>query len=72
VSYQTRAARVAAAGEPWKSAFNPNQLAAELRTVGFTVLEDLDSAAINARYFEDRTDDFHVAGRAHLLRAALT
>ena len=71
LSYQTRAARVAAAGEPWKSAFEPADLAAELRTIGFTVVEDLDSAGINARFFQNRTDALRAGGSAHLMKAAI-
>ena len=52
------ARRVAAAGEPWRTWFDSAELARELRGLGFTRLEDLDSEALNARYF---------AGRAHRL-----
>jgi O-methyltransferase involved in polyketide biosynthesis len=70
-SYQARAARVAAAGEPWKSTFEPAILANELLAIGFMVIEDLDSGGINARYFENRTDELRVGGRAHLMKATM-
>jgi methyltransferase (TIGR00027 family) len=43
------AGRVAAAGEPLRLFFEPGELAQQLRQLGFRDLEDLDSAAINAR-----------------------
>jgi methyltransferase (TIGR00027 family) len=66
-SFQARAGRVAAAGEPWKSTFEPEQLAAELNLAGFTVVDDLGSDGLNARFFNNRTDELRVAGLAHLI-----
>jgi methyltransferase (TIGR00027 family) len=43
--------RVAAAGEPWRTWFDPVTLADHLRGLGFTRLEDLDGPALDARYF---------------------
>jgi len=67
-SFQNRAARVAAASEPWISAFKPEQLASELNQAGFTLLEDLGPNELNARFFKNRTDALRVAGHAHLIR----
>jgi methyltransferase (TIGR00027 family) len=64
------AARVRAAGEPFQLFFTPAQIAAELRAHGFTLLEDLDGAAINARYLNHRPDTLRVLPTsAHLLAA---
>lgn len=63
------AQRVAALGEPFRSFYTPDALARELSRVGFSQVEDLDAAAINARYFRQRSDGLGVRGRAHLLRA---
>jgi len=61
----TRAETVAAAGEPWLTYFAADDLAAELRRLGFTEIEDLGPAAIAARYFGvptwDRTKGGHFA-----------
>lgn len=63
-------ARVASAGEPFRSAFEPRSLAADLRRFGFDRIEDLDGAAINERYFAHRADGLRVRGRsAHLVSA---
>jgi methyltransferase (TIGR00027 family) len=59
--------RVAAAGEPFKSFFTPEEMAALLH--GFSQIEDLDAAALNARYFAGRADGLGLRGRAHMVRA---
>lgn len=51
------AARVAAAGEPWISYFEPAALAALLRSKGFSEIEDLGPAEIGQRYFNHPGDD---------------
>ncbi len=55
-------ARVAAAGEPFQLFFDPKQLAQRLHQIGFTHLEDLGVAEINARYFAGRSDKLRVRG----------
>jgi methyltransferase (TIGR00027 family) len=54
--------RVAAAGEPFRTFFEPAALAAELRRIGFSRTEDLGTDEINARYFRDRADGLRVGG----------
>jgi methyltransferase (TIGR00027 family) len=54
--------RVAAAGEPFRGFFIPTELSAALSQIGYRHIEDLDSAAINARYFASRADNLKVAG----------
>src|SRR5205085_5988293 len=49
--YEALAQRLATIGEPWLSYFEPPELADELRSLGFTHLEDRDGAALNVRYF---------------------
>jgi O-methyltransferase involved in polyketide biosynthesis len=61
--------RVAAAGEPWKSLFEPRALAEELRTLGFRQLEDLGAGEINARFFNQRADGLRVGGLGHVMSA---
>jgi methyltransferase (TIGR00027 family) len=50
------AARVAAAGEPFRLFFEPEQLAAKLQGMGFGRIEDLGADEINRRYFSGRAD----------------
>jgi methyltransferase (TIGR00027 family) len=54
--------RVAAAGEPFHGFFAPTELEAALREIGYSHIEDLNSEAINARYFANRRDSLKVAG----------
>lgn len=54
--------RVAAAGEPFRGFFIPAELSDALQKIGYRHIEDLDSPAINARYFANRTDNLKVAG----------
>ena len=57
-------ARVALAGEPFQLFFTPQSLAEELPRYGLTVVEDLDSAALNARYLANRPDGLHLRGKS--------
>jgi len=41
---------VASIGEPFLFGFDPNTMAAELRSCGLTLVEDLDNAQVTARY----------------------
>jgi methyltransferase (TIGR00027 family) len=67
------AARVAAAGEPYRSSFDPRALDAHLRNIGFSLVEDLSGEDIDAHYFAGRTDGLHLGGKiAHLCCAAGT
>lgn len=61
--------RVAAAGEPWKSFFEPRELALELRARGFRQLEDLGPEQLNRRFFSGRTDGLQVGGLGRVMSA---
>jgi O-methyltransferase involved in polyketide biosynthesis len=67
--FTTMASRVAAAGEPWALFFDPGRLERSLRDLGFTHVEELNSEAINARYFDRRTDGLRVGSIGRLLHA---
>ncbi len=72
LAFDSLAARVAAAGEPFQSFFLPEELHAQLAASGWQVLEDLHRDAINARYFADRADDLRcLSSGGHLLSAVL-
>ncbi|MBL8380746.1 MAG: class I SAM-dependent methyltransferase [Burkholderiales bacterium] len=63
------AARVAAIGEPWITWFDPPLLAQQLRSLGFSGVDDLDPDAANARYFAGRNDALAVSRGSHIMRA---
>jgi methyltransferase (TIGR00027 family) len=65
------AGRVARAGEPFQLFFNPRELAAQLRRVGFQHIEDLGARELNARYFPDAANDFRVRGNVGRLCSLL-
>jgi methyltransferase (TIGR00027 family) len=68
-NFEAMAERVAAAGEPFKSFFEPDTLVRDLRALGFSAVEDFDASALNPRYFANRIDGLKLRGRAHVLKA---
>jgi len=70
LGYYLLAHRLKAAGEPWRTTFEPGELARELRALGFTRLEDLDGEALNQRYFGGRADRLRGRGLGHVLTAS--
>lgn len=65
------AGRVAALGEPFKTFFEPDELAQRLRQLGFSAIEDHDAATLNARYFANRRDGLRLAGAARIVKATV-
>jgi methyltransferase (TIGR00027 family) len=61
--------RVEAAGEEWRSSFEPGSLVARIKALGFQSAEDFGPEALNAGYFRDRDDGLRVGGMAHIMRA---
>jgi methyltransferase (TIGR00027 family) len=59
----------AAEGEPWLSGFDPTTLAADLRALGLELVEDLDGAALAARWCAGRTDGVVPGGAGRVARA---
>ena len=55
--------RVASAGEPFRTFFEPDALVARLQHLGFARIEDLGRDEINARYFARRADRLQMRGR---------
>jgi methyltransferase (TIGR00027 family) len=56
LALQALSDRVAAAGEPFKLLFTPEELERELRQAGFARIEQRDSKQLNALYFAGRAD----------------
>jgi methyltransferase (TIGR00027 family) len=61
--------QAAAAGEPWRSAFDPAQLQRELLARGFGGAESVAPAELNARYFARRKDGLCVGANPRLMCA---
>jgi O-methyltransferase involved in polyketide biosynthesis len=62
-------ARTAARGEPYRSFFEPVQLAEEVSKLGFAEVSDLGPDEAEARYFIGRTDSLRLPASEHLMRA---
>lgn len=62
--------RVAAAGEPFRTSFDPQELCARLARIGLRAIEDLGADELNARYFQGRTDRLRVSGHLGRLISA--
>jgi methyltransferase (TIGR00027 family) len=69
-AFELLAARVRAAGEPFRSFFEPGRIAAELHGIGFSRLVDLGPDALNALHFSGRSDGLTVGRLAHVLTAS--
>jgi methyltransferase (TIGR00027 family) len=54
--------RVASAGEPFRTFFDPAALRARLLSLGFQEVVDLGSDDLNTRYFSESSDGLHVRG----------
>jgi methyltransferase (TIGR00027 family) len=65
------AARVAQQGEPWKTYFATAVLAAMLRSLGFSEVEDFGPEQVNARYLSGRKDGLRKSGVSRLVRATI-
>ena len=63
------AARVADAGEPWRTTFLPQTLGPRLGRLGFAQVEDAGGDELNARYFAGRADGLRVGGAARIVWA---
>lgn len=62
LAFDALSRRVASAGEPFRGFFLPNEMLTALTGMGFQSVEDLDTAAINRRYFQQRADGLRVGG----------
>jgi len=67
------AGKAAAAGEPWRTFFEPLDLEVSLRGIGFGEIEHVDADTLNRRYFSSRTDGLRIEGVgrfAHVARVS--
>lgn len=63
------ARRVAIAGEPFQTFFDPSSLKNSLRVMGFGQIEELGPEELNGRYFRARTDELRAGSLAHVMNA---
>lgn len=70
-AFAVLADRVASAGEPFQTFFDPILLKQYLISMGFKEFEDLAPEDINVRYFHARSDDLKVSGFAHIMNASV-
>jgi methyltransferase (TIGR00027 family) len=59
----------AAQGEPWLSLFQPENLAEQVRELGFSEVRDFGPEEANARYCANRTDGLRLPGTPHFMSA---
>jgi methyltransferase (TIGR00027 family) len=71
VVFDRMAARVAAAGEPWITFFEPEGLRDLLERCGFARVDDYDSVALTERYLPNRTDGLRLGQAGHIARAGV-
>jgi methyltransferase (TIGR00027 family) len=69
VAFDRLAHRVALAGEPFQSFFDPSWLKASLRAMGFGQIEDFGAEEMNARYLGERSDQLRTGSFSHLMNA---
>ncbi len=62
--------RLAALGEPWVSAFDPEQLKCQLIEMGFRSAESATPEDLNARYFARRKDGLRTGGGVRIMCAS--
>lgn len=71
-TFELMAARVKAAGEPWRTFFAPDDLARDLRGLGFQDIEDLSGDHLNERYLGGRSDGLRVGSLGHIMKALIS
>jgi methyltransferase (TIGR00027 family) len=61
--------RVAMAGEPFRSSFDPAWLKSRLQEMGFGQIEDLDRGELNVMYIQDRQEKLRNGGFTRVMNA---
>ena len=70
IAFRRLSARVAAAGEPFRTLLRPAYVRRRVTELGFTGMDDLGARELNARYFAGRADDLRVRGGGHVVIAS--
>ena len=69
VGFEALAARVAAAGEPFRGYFEPRALVGAIQDMGYSSVCDMGPDDLNANFFSNRADGLQVGGAGHILTA---
>ena len=69
LAFDRLANRVASAGEPFRTFFDPSSLRNSLMAMGFARIEDVEPEEMNARYFRERKDKMRVGNLANVMNA---
>jgi methyltransferase (TIGR00027 family) len=67
--FEALAARVAAAGEPFRSSFEPDALVGAMRAMGFREVRNRTPDELNATFLPNRTDGLQVGSVGHIIEA---
>lgn len=59
------------AGEPIITGFDPSTLAADIKSLGLSILENLNPADIEELCFQGRTDGYYACEHAHIVQAVI-
>jgi O-methyltransferase involved in polyketide biosynthesis len=65
------AMRAGAAGEPWRTQYEPGALERKLKGLGFSTVTFLEASHANLRYFAGRTDGLRAPDRASIASAVV-
>jgi methyltransferase (TIGR00027 family) len=68
-AFASLAHRVASAGEPFQTFFDPSLLKSSLKAMGFGQIEDMGFDELNSRYFQGRLDELRVGSLSHVMNA---
>ncbi|HVD60777.1 MAG TPA: class I SAM-dependent methyltransferase, partial [Gemmatimonadaceae bacterium] len=70
LAHRRLANRVAAAGEPFRTYLDADNLRNGLTSIGFSSIADLDAHELNQRYFAGRSDGLRLGGSGHVVIAS--
>ena len=70
-AFDSLAHRIALAGEPFLTFFDPSSLKKSLKAMGFRQIDDLGPDELNGLYFQARADELRVGSLAHVMNATV-
>ena len=70
-AFDSLAHRIALAGEPFLTFFDPSSLKKSLKAMGFRQIDDLGPDELNGLYFQARADELRFGSLAHVMNATV-